>query len=88
MSSPKSMYGNLVGANMALDLALACLSLERQTVLPTCLQTGSLKVPPLGQHVVGKSQPRLLNHILVNGRDHDGQSVVVLLGRPASSPLA
>ncbi|WP_138500855.1 beta-ketoacyl-[acyl-carrier-protein] synthase family protein [Nostoc sp. PA-18-2419] len=87
MSSPKSMYGNLVGANMALDLALACLSLERQTVLPTCLQTGSLKVPPLGQHIVGKSQPRLLNHILVNGRDRDGQSVVVLLGQPASQPL-
>ena len=87
MSSPKSMYGNLVGANMALDLALACLSLERQTVLPTCLQTGLLKVPPLGQHIVGKSQPRLLNHILVNGRDRDGQSVVVILGQPASQPL-
>lgn len=82
MSSPKSMYGNLVGANMALDLALACLSLERQTVLPTCVHTGSLKVPPIGQHIIGKSQPHPLNYILVNGRDRDGQSIVVLLGRP------
>lgn len=84
MSSPKSMYGNLIGANMALDLVVACLSLERQTVLPTVSQTGTLKAAPTGKHIIGKPESCPLKHVLVNGRDRHGQSLVVLLERPRS----
>lgn len=87
MSSPKSMYGNLIGANMALDLAVACLSLERQTVLPTAIQTGTLKTAHTGKHVVGKPESCPLKHVLVNSRDQDGQSLVVLLSQPEEIPL-
>lgn len=79
MSSPKSLYGNLLGANMAVDLALACLCLQKQIVLPTYSPTGKVLPPPCGRHVVGQAESHVLKHILINGRDDDGQSLVILL---------
>ncbi|MBD3245768.1 MAG: hypothetical protein GF333_02030 [Candidatus Omnitrophica bacterium] len=35
MSAPKSMFGNLLGAQTAVDLILTLLSMEHETVLPT-----------------------------------------------------
>ncbi len=79
MSAPKSMYGDLLGAGMAVDLLIGALSLERQAVLPTAI-SGLIEVPPVGKHVLAaESCP--LEYVLVNGRDEAGQSLVVLLGR-------
>jgi 3-oxoacyl-[acyl-carrier-protein] synthase II len=80
MSAPKSMYGNTLGANMALDLIIASLSLKRQMVLPTVKNTSTLP-PPVGTHVVGHPEYCPLHYILINGRDSDGQSLVILLQR-------
>ncbi|MCA2693149.1 MAG: hypothetical protein IM473_14580 [Microcystis sp. M015S2] len=81
LSAPKSLYGNLLGANMAVDIALACLSFQKQTVLPTYSLTGIVLPPPCGCHVVGKAISHPLEYILINGRDREGQSLAIVLKR-------
>jgi 3-oxoacyl-[acyl-carrier-protein] synthase II len=82
MSAPKSMYGNTIGANTALDLSIACLSLQRQVILPTAVGDTPLLPPPIGIHVTTSPEAFPLRYILINSRDSDGQSLVILLGHP------
>lgn len=81
MSSPQSLCGNLIGASMAVSLAIGCISLEEQVLLPTPKNLGEIKTPMTGKHVVGSPEPRAIKYVLVNGRDADGQSLVVLLAK-------
>lgn len=82
VSAPKSLYGDLIGAGMAVDAAVGCLSLNRQEVLPTAASMGRLLDAQHIRHVVGRPEPRPLRHVLVHGRDDYGQSLVMLLARP------
>lgn len=82
ISAPKSLYGNLVSASMAVNIAVGCLSLERQTVLPTAGEVEKIKPSSIGKHVVGIPENHPMKYVLVNERDEDGQSLVILLKKP------
>jgi 3-oxoacyl-[acyl-carrier-protein] synthase II len=84
MSAPRSLYGDLIGADMAVDVVLACLSLKYQEILPTVGTPNSLKMPPVGKHIVGHSEAATIRYVLINGRDEDGQSLAILLGKSQS----
>ena len=81
LSSPKSIYGELLGANIAASVAVACLSLEKQTVFPTVSDSQSIKPSPVGKHVIGNPEPATLNYILINGRDFEGRGIAILLSK-------
>ncbi len=81
MSAPRSHYGDLIGANMAVDLVLGCLSLQHQIILPTVGESDSLKAPPVGKHIAGRPECASIHHVLINGRDEEGQSMSMLIGR-------
>lgn len=80
VSAPKTMYGDLLGAGMAADVASACLGLSRQVVLPSAAGTRLPGGPYPFRHVEGAAEPCRLRHVLVNGRDHEGRGFAVLLG--------
>jgi len=83
VSAPKSMCGDLIGAGMAADIAIGCLGLVRQTVLPTPGEPGRPAGDRHLQHVVGQPAEKPLRYVLVNGQDAYGQSMSVLLGSEA-----
>ncbi|BAC90793.1 beta-ketoacyl-[acyl-carrier-protein] synthase family protein [Gloeobacter violaceus] len=82
MSAPKSMYGDLVGAGVAMDVIIACMSIERQAVLPTAGTPARVKSPPVGRHVVGRPEAAPIRYALVNARDEAGRSLALLLAKP------
>lgn len=79
MSAPKAKYGNLLGADMAANIAAACLALAHQTVPPTCSDTQAIIPPSLGRHVTGAPVSAEIRNILINGRDNYGQCMSVLI---------
>jgi 3-oxoacyl-(acyl-carrier-protein) synthase len=79
LSAPKTMYGQLLGAGMAADVAVAVLSLSRQCVYPTARGV-EVEMPPVGRHVLEYEQTRV-SRVLVLGRDMDGRALALLLGR-------
>ncbi|UFP92961.1 beta-ketoacyl-[acyl-carrier-protein] synthase family protein [Gloeobacter morelensis] len=83
MSAPKSMYGDLVGAGVVMDVIIACLSIERQEILPTAGTPDRVKSPPVGRHVVERPEAVSIRYALVIARDEDGRSMAILLGKPA-----
>jgi 3-oxoacyl-(acyl-carrier-protein) synthase len=80
MSAPKSKYGNLIGASMAIDVVTACLALEKQTVPPTySAATASVIQPKIGEHVIISPKAAKINNIIVNGQDNYGQCMSLLV---------
>lgn len=79
MSAPKTKYGNLLGASMAIDTVTACLALEKQMVPPTYASKSTILPPPVGQHVVDVPKSAPLNNILINGQDNYGQCLTLLI---------
>ncbi|OQW92005.1 MAG: hypothetical protein BWK78_02960 [Thiotrichaceae bacterium IS1] len=79
MSAPKSKYGNLIGASMAVDVVTACLALEKQVVPPTYSPTSSVIQPSIGEHVVINPKSAKINTIIVNGQDNYGQCLSLLI---------
>jgi 3-oxoacyl-(acyl-carrier-protein) synthase len=84
ISAPKTMYGDLLGAGMALDVASGSLGLARQRVLPSAAGERRFSGPHPYRHVVGAAEACRIRHVLVNGRDQDGRGFAVLLGRDGS----
>lgn len=80
VSAPATMYGDLLGAGMALDLANACLCLSRQQALPSAAGARLAGGPSPFRHVAGAAEVCRLRRVLVNGRDIDGRGFAVLLG--------
>lgn len=87
VSAPKSMYGDLVGADMAADIAIGCLALARQTVLPTAGDLEHISGDWHLNHVLGQPATKALKYLLVNGRDAYGQSMSILLGSEVSAEV-
>jgi 3-oxoacyl-(acyl-carrier-protein) synthase len=79
MSAPKAKYGNILGADMAADIATACLSLQYQSVVPTSGDVDSIIHPGVGRHVAGVSDSAAIRQILINGQDTYGQCMSLLL---------
>jgi 3-oxoacyl-(acyl-carrier-protein) synthase len=82
MSCPKSHYGELLGASMAANLVVACLSLFHQTVVPTAARLENVPYPPFAKYIFGAAQKQKLERVLIYGQDTDGQSLAVLLAIP------
>lgn len=80
VSAPKTMYGDTLGAALALDMASACLSLQKQVALPSARGFSPQGSWPF-RFVLGSAEPRPLRHILAHGRDADGRGLSVLLAR-------
>jgi 3-oxoacyl-(acyl-carrier-protein) synthase len=81
VTSPRTLYGDTLAASMALDVASACLCLERQALLPSSAAWGEASAHHPFQPVVGSVCPARLRRVLVNGRDSEGRGVSLLLGR-------
>jgi hypothetical protein len=72
---------------MAMDVASACLCLERQVLLPSSSVGVDASAWHPFQPVVGSAVPARLRKVLVNGRDSEGRGVSILLGRPSRRPV-
>lgn len=81
MSAPKSKYGNILGANMAVDLLTACLALEKQMIPPSYSSNIPILQPTVGKHVVGKPKAARIRHVMINGRDNYGQCISLLVSK-------
>jgi 3-oxoacyl-[acyl-carrier-protein] synthase II len=81
ISAPKSIYGDLLGANVAASIAIACLSLENQVIFPTVDKSNTIKSPAIGKHIIEHPKPSILRNVMVNARDSEGRAVSVLLGK-------
>lgn len=81
LCAPKSMFGDLVGARTATDLAIGVLSILNQTVYPTA-RGGESPLPcSAGRHVIGSAEPAEIEHVLINARDEAGRALCFLLSR-------
>ena len=83
VTSPRTLYGDTVAASMAMDVASACLCLERQALLPSSAAWEEASAYHPFQPVVGTTWPARLRKVLVNGRDSEGRGVSILLGKPS-----
>lgn len=82
MSAPKSKYGNLIGASMAVDILTGCQALEKQIVPPTyCPNNIPVIKPAIGQHVVDNPKAARIRNVMINGRDNYGQSISLLISK-------
>ncbi|MFC1514827.1 beta-ketoacyl-[acyl-carrier-protein] synthase family protein [Candidatus Omnitrophota bacterium] len=76
LSAPKSMYGNLLGAQTALDLLTTVLSMEHDMVLPTINYGVEDPVCDL-DYTPNKAVERVINKALIIARGRGGINVVL-----------
>ena len=79
VTAPKSMFGHAMGASSAIQAALAVLSLQHDTVLPTINLDDP--DPDIRLHVPAESQERTLGTILCNAFGFGGHNVSLVLGK-------
>ncbi len=80
LSAPKSMYGNLLGAQSVLDLITTLLSMENGTVLPTI--NYSMQDPYCAlDYTPNKPRQRKINKALIISRGRGGINVVLAVGK-------
>ena len=76
LSAPKSMYGNLLGAQTALDLVTTLLSMEHDTVLPTINYQVEDPLCDL-DYTPNKAVSRTIRKALIIARGRGGINVVL-----------
>lgn len=76
LSAPKSMYGNLLGAQTALDLISTLLSMQHQTVLPTINYEMSDPYCDL-DYTSHTARPKKIEKALILARGRGGINVVL-----------
>lgn len=76
LSAPKSMYGNLLGAQTALDLITTALSMKDNTVLPTINYEAKDPYCDL-DYTANQAQDREINRALIIARGRGGINVVL-----------
>jgi 3-oxoacyl-[acyl-carrier-protein] synthase II len=81
LSSPKTGYGNLIGASIATDIVMACLVFKHQIIPPSVINDEIIQ-PQTGRHINDKSECAKVKNILINSMNMDGQSCSILLQRP------
>jgi 3-oxoacyl-[acyl-carrier-protein] synthase II len=76
LSAPKSMYGNLLGAQTAVDLVTTLLSMQHDTVLPTINYEVEDPLCDLN-YTPNKAVSRKINKALIIARGRGGINVVL-----------
>jgi len=80
LSAPKSMYGNLLGAQSAVDLVTTVLSMENRTVLPTINYATKDPYCDLN-YTPNQSISRDIKQALIIARGRGGINVVLAISR-------
>ncbi len=84
LTATKTLYGNLLAADFAVQLVASYLALIHQKI-PAGLSSKNNHIkPPVGQLVLDQAVNQPLENILVYARNLDGSSVSVLLEKEAS----
>ena len=78
LSAPKSIYGNLLGAQSALDLIVTLFSMKSSTVIPTINQVMSDPYCDL-DYTPNKLKEREINKALIIARGRGGINVVLAI---------